>query len=221
MLPALERPEHFPDLHASINVYIRDWLAPRLPDRYNISVERGLSMTNGYGETQRFRPDLRIDETLASSAAGTATAMYEEPTFVVELPREEQRLLTLRDSDNNLVTTIEVLSPANKSSAGFERFKNKQSSLAERGVNLIEIDLLRDGARRVEDDRVARADYVVTVQRGGERYAQVWATPEGKALPTFPVPLRYPDADLPLPLEGILREFLTKSGLGRRLGVTD
>ena len=176
-------------------------------------------MTNELGESQRDRPDLRIDETLTGSAESTATATYEEPTFVVELPREEQRLLTLRDSDNNLVTTIEILSPANKFGAGFEQFKNKQSSMARQGVNLIEIDLLRDGARRVEDDRVARADYVVTVQRGGERYAQVWATPESKALPTFPVPLRYPDADLPLPLESILREFLVKSGLGRRLGV--
>ena len=42
MHPTLEEPRHFPDLHTSLSVYIRDVLRPRLPEVYTISVERGV-----------------------------------------------------------------------------------------------------------------------------------------------------------------------------------
>ena len=217
MLPALERPEYFPDLHASLNVYIRDWLSPRLPDHYSISVERGLSMTDELGETRQFRPDVRIDEREAPGFSAVATAVYEEPTYVLELPEKDQRFLALRDEENKLVTTIEILSPANKVGSGALAFQRKQEALATRGVHLVEIDLLRTGSRRFKDEGVAGADYTVSVIRGGANLAEIWATSVGRPLPTVPVPLRSPDPALALPLEQIMREFLTKSGLGRRL----
>jgi len=58
MHPTLEQPKYFPDLHASFNVYIRDWLAPRLPECYTISVERGLSMVDESGASKQYRPDI-------------------------------------------------------------------------------------------------------------------------------------------------------------------
>ena len=62
-----------------------------------------------------------------------------------------------------------------------------------------------------------QADYVLTVQRGTDEIANVWAVSQGQALPTIPVPLRAPDEDLPLPMEHLLREYLTKSGLAQRV----
>ena len=38
----------------------------------------------------------------------------------------------------------------------------------------------------------------------------------GTPLPTLPIPLRAPDADVPLPLEYLVQQYPEKSGLGRR-----
>jgi hypothetical protein len=116
-----------------------------------------------------------------------------------------------------LVTTIEVLSPANKTGDGYEDFRRKQEQLAEKGIHLVEIDLLKQGKRRWRDERVDQCDYVMTLQRAGDSLANVWAVALGAALPAIPVPLLAPDADVPLPLELILQEYLEKSGLGKRL----
>jgi hypothetical protein len=85
--------------------------------------------------------------------------------------------------------------------------------------HLVEIDLFRQGKRRYREERVDdQVDYVITVQRAGSSLANVWAAPLGEALPAIPVPLLAPDADVPLPLEYLLQEYLSKSGLGKRLG---
>ena len=217
MLPALESPKHFADLHASVSVYIRDWLSPRLPNHYAISVERGLSMLDEYGEPERFRPDVRIDDGHNGGGTAVATLTTDEPTFLVDIPDRQQRVVTLRDADNNLVTTMEILSPANKTIAGLVTFDYKQQLLAKQNVNLVEIDLLRNGHRRLKDEKLARADYVMSVLRSGSETAEVWTTSPGQPLPTIPIPLREPDQPVALPLEQIMQEFLTKSGLGRRL----
>ena len=87
-----------------------------------------------------------------------------------------------------LVTTIEVLSPANKTGDGYEDFRRKQELLAEKGIHLVEIDLLKQGKRRWRDERVDQADYVMTVLRAGSSLANVWVAALGEALPAIPCP---------------------------------
>lgn len=218
MHPTLEQPRYFPDLHASFNVYIRDWLAPRLPERYTISVERGLSMTNESGVAKQYRPDASIDRAEAPDTSYAGATTLQPPSFTVDVPGQPQRYVAIRDEDGRLVTTIEILSPANKTGDGYEDFRRKQEQLADKGIHLVEIDMLKQGKRRWRDERVDQADYVMTVQRSGSSLANVWAVALGEALPVIPVPLLAPDADVPLPLEYILQEYLEKSGLGERLG---
>lgn len=217
MHPGLEEPEHFSNLHASLNIYIRDWIVPRLPERYTALVEQGLSVASLLGR-KRYQPDVRIDRVEAPTEVYGDVDVLDPPSFAVDFDGRPRRNLVIRDEDDNLVTTIETLSPANKSSHGFDDFRRKQSQLAERGVNLVEIDLLRKGKRRWQDDRVDETDYVMTVKRANNLTASVWAVDLGEALPTIPVPLLKSDPDIPLPLERIMREFLEKSGLRRRLG---
>lgn len=217
MHSTLEQPRYFPDLHASLCVDIRYWLAPRLPERYAISVERGLSMTDQSGATKQYRPDARIDRVESPETPYADAIVVNPPSFAVDAPSQPQRYLAIRDGDDHLITTIEILSPANKTGDGYEDFRRKQEHLAEREVHLVEIDLLTQGKRRWRDERVDQADYVMTVQRATSEIANVWAVASGEALPTIPVPLHHPDADVPLPIERILQEYLTKSGLGRRL----
>lgn len=217
MLPMLEQPDYFPDLHTSLCVDIRYWLAPRLPQTYRISVERGLSMTGLAGEHQYYRPDVRIDGRESREEPSSNTTLIDIPTFAVEVPVQPQRYLAIRDRDENLITTIEILSPTNKVGDGYEDFRRKQEDLAAQQVNLVEIDLLREGKRRWRDERVAKKDYVLTVQRAANEVANVWATAPGHTLPTIPVPLRPPDADVALPMEQIMKNYLEKSGIGRDL----
>ena len=217
MPPTLEQPRYFPDLHASLSVYIRDWLAPRLPERYTISVERGLSMTDASGASKPYRPDTRIDRAESPETSYAETIAVQPPSFTVDIPGQPQRYVAIREGGERLVTTIEVLSPANKTGDGYEDFRRKQEQLAEKGIHLVEIDLLKQGKRRWRDERVDQADYVMTLQRAGDSLANVWAVALGEALPAIPVPLLAPDADVPLPLEYILQGYLKKSGLGKRL----
>ena len=218
MLPALEHPDYFPDLHISLCVEIRYWLAPRLPEAYSVSAERGLSLASPDGKAKRYRPDARIDQVESPSESYVPTVVMDPPSFTVDIPNEPQRTLVIRDGDDRLITTIEVLSPANKTGDGYEDFRRKQQHLSEQGVHLVEIDLLTQGKRRWRDEQVDAADYVLTLQRGTDEIASVWAVPLGNPLPTIPVPLRAPDADVPLPVETVLRAYLSKSGVGRRLG---
>mgnify|MGYP006266194047 FL=1 len=218
MHPTLEQPRYFPDLHASLCVDIRYWLAPRLPERYAISVERGLSMTDESGAPKQYRPDASIDRAEAPDTSYADATSVQPPSFTVDVPGQPQRYVAIRGEDERLVTAIEILSPANKAGDGYEDFRHKQMQLAERGIHLVEIDLLTQGKRRWRDERVDQADCVMTLQRAGSSLANVWAAALGEALPAIPVPLLAPDEDVPLPLEIILQEYLAKSGLGERLG---
>ena len=215
MHPTLEQPRYFPDLHASLCVDIRYWLAPRLPDRYSISVERGLSTTDAAGALKQYRPDTRID---CAESPYAESIVVQPPSFNVDIPSQPQRYIAIRDKDESLVTTIEILSPANKTGDGYEDFRRKQEQLAEKGIHLVEIDLLKQGKRRWRDERVDQADYVMAIQRAGSSLANIWAVALEEALPVIPIPLLAPDADVPLPLEYILQEYMEKSGLGKRLG---
>jgi hypothetical protein len=217
MHPTLEQPKYFPDLHASLCVDIRYWLAPRLPERYSISVERGLSTTDASGASKQYRSDTRIDRAEAPEASYAETIIVQPPSFTVDIPSQPQRYIAIRDGEERLVTTIEIFSPANKTGDGYLDFRRKQEQLAENVVHLVEIDLLIQGKRRWQDERVDQADYVMAVQRAGSSLANIWAVALEEALPVIPVPLLDPDTDVPLPLEYILQEYLKKSGLGKRL----
>ena len=228
MHPELETPDLFPDLHTTLNVFIRLALTPLLPEQYAISVERGLSMSDEFGDDGRVVPDVRIDEEgdggIAQAIAPAPTGLaVDAPAFVVGAPTQPQRYIAIRRRGKNfgtrgaLVTTIEVLSPANKNSAGRAAFDDKQTRLAAKGVHLVEVDLLRKGQRRWRDDRIVETDYVATVLRAGEAAATVWPVRLGQALPTIPIPLRAPDADVPLALEAVMQEYLEKTGIGAQL----
>ena len=221
MHPTLEQPGYFPDLHTSLSVEIRYHLAPQLPTGYTVSVERGVSMTGEGGEPVRLRPDVRIDRGApprgGSAATAVGTATVDAPAFDIGVPSQPQRYVAIRGEGGELITTIEVLSPSNKSGDGYEDFRLKQERLAARGVHLVEVDLLRAGRRRWRDERVDEADYVCTLRRAGAERVKVWCAEGGRALPTIPVPLRAPDADVALALEPVMQEYLTKSGLGTRL----
>lgn len=82
--------------------------------------------------------------------------------------------------------------------------RQKRQRLYQSNVHLIEIDLLRRGTRPFNHPRLPNTAYLITVTRAQSGSVEVWPIQLADPLPTIPVPLRSPDADVPLDLGAAL-----------------
>jgi hypothetical protein len=117
------------------------------------------------------------------------------------------RLVTVEVRDaahNDLITAIEIISPANKREPGLSDYRRKRERLHQAGVHLLEIDLIRRYARTYEHPGLPETPYVITLTRAQTGKIEVWPIRLQDALPTVPVPLRSPDPDVPLELSAAL-----------------
>lgn len=138
------------------------------------------------------------------------------PTTLVEV-REIWVEVRTRD-DEALVTSVELLSPANKAEPGLGESILKRRGLIRRRVNLVEIDLLIGGRRLAMEGELPPGDYYAFVARG-ERMPEcsVYAWSVRDPLPTIPVPLLPPDADVPLDLAPLFATAYQRGRYGRTL----
>lgn len=108
----------------------------------------------------------------------------------------------IRDVTKNiLVTSIEILSPANKREPGISSYLAKRDELRLAGVHVLEVDLLRRGARPWPGIQFPETPYLVVLTRAKHVQAEVWPIGLRNRLPVLPVPLRDPDPDVPLDLQ--------------------
>ena len=105
---------------------------------------------------------------------------------------------------NTLVTSIEILSPANKREPGLQEFLSKRDALRLAGVHVLEIDVLRRGKRLWTDTRVDDKSYMAALVRAGRCQAELWPIGLRDPFPLLPVPLRSPDPDVPLDVQQAL-----------------
>lgn len=156
MDPFLEQPEIFPDLHDSMIVALRESLNARLPEPYYAKIGRRVWVE----VSQRsIGPDVNVLRPKngplgGGESAGDGVAVASVPRtqpIVVHVPHEEIRETFLeiytRQGGERLVTSVEVLSPANKSPGdhGQALYQQKQREVLNSQVHLVEIDLLRGG----------------------------------------------------------------------------
>lgn len=109
-----------------------------------------------------------------------------------------------RTDDNQLITAIEIISPANKREPGLTDYQRKRQRLYQTGVHLLEIDLIRRGARPTNLPQAPQTSYLVTLTRSHNRMIELWPICLQDPLPMLPVPLSAPDVDVPLELDEIL-----------------
>ena len=220
MHPKIEEPKHFATFHAWALPLIHAYIIPQLPEHYEVSIESSLTLGGSDDTIKRYRSDVEINRPIAEESGAvyeTAQPTVLEPTFVMDAPDgEPQRFLIIRNDSKEIITTIEVLSPANKRGTGYDDYRRKQRELHEQGIHLVELDLLRAGKRRWADSRATAADYLITVLPAESRGVRSWTASVSDPLPAIPVPLREPDADVVLDVQYVVREFLSKSGLGER-----
>ena len=217
MDPYLEA--HWGDVHTSLMTYARDLLRPQLPGDLKVRVEERISVQDP-DEDERpagYFPDVRIIERPASGSLAsveTSTLAVAEPILVPRMAEPQtERSLQIIDtrSGNRIVTTIEILSPANKIDAkGRSAYRKKQSQLAQADVNLVEIDLLRDGSYVLiapweAVPRSCRGTYRVAVSRATDpEIVEMYRVPLRQRLPTIRIPLRSGDPDALLDLQSLI-----------------
>ena len=193
----------FQDLHSALASRIRALLTPLLRPRYaarlEVSTVQDTSLSEELGIVY---PDVEVVKTIdASRSSAPQTTIFTPatltlpPPVTLRIPTVEVREVT----GNRLVTCIEIISYANKRQLGFEQYQQKRDRLLRAGIHLVEIDLIRRGQRVLSDSPIPNSHYCISVSRVSER-VDVWAISMQQPLPTIPIPLLPPDADVPLDL---------------------
>jgi hypothetical protein len=149
-----------------------------------------------------------------------------EPVVEVANPLPDQvpqLSVEIRDvAQRRLVTLIEILSPANKHSRGALEYHDRRIELLQTRTHLLEIDLLRDGARIQLLAEPPAAPYYVYLSRTERRpYTQIWPVLLRQRLPAVPVPLLHPEPDVLLDLQASVAACFALVGYERLLDYVD
>jgi hypothetical protein len=140
-----------------------------------------------------------------------------EPPVQVRIPVQEVRRVPFLEIRNRvgreLITVVELLSPANKrGGADREQYVAKREQLLKSAAHFVEIDLLR-GGRPMPLERRPRCDYSVLVSRSEARpLVGFWPIRLRRRLPIIPIPLRSGDPDAHLDLQEILHQVYDATG---------
>ncbi len=216
MDPWLE--SRWPEVHARLIVYSSNQINRTLPDDLQANIEESLTVHASDQDSRGIRPDVHVTEDLFSNGAGgaaTATSTAEtiaEP-LLMKRPPHPSRHVEIVDKDGRIITAIEILSPWNKvGSRNREQYTRKQLDYMAAGVNLVEIDLIRQGAyvlaAPLEDFQPGqRTPYLVCVYRDIlPDQIEVYRAPLQDPLPNIPIPLRPHEKDIVLDLQALLND---------------
>jgi hypothetical protein len=146
-----------------------------------------------------------VDRYRARVAARAYTAEMALFTSVLREEHAEEFIEIRNRADGRLVTLIEVVSPANKTTpAGRAAYAEKRHEAVSQKAGTVEIDLVLQGKPTLtySRDGLPEFDYAVTVTRATapDRYEIYTATLQ-KRLPKFKVPLAPDDRDTMIDLQ--------------------
>lgn len=211
MDPYLEARSLWPGVHQRLITYIAEALQPQIRPKYIASIGERLQLAYAGGGS--YVPDVMLVKRLKEPAPVLVGAVPVADPQLVEILDEAYREpfieIIARDT-GEIVTVIELLSPANKVGDGREHYLQKQKDLLNTEVSLVEIDLLSYGQETVLARNAANIEppdwrYRINVCRLGQRHLlELYAIPLRERLPAFRIPLRPPDEDVVLDLTAVL-----------------
>ncbi len=163
--------------HTVVIGYIRDARNASLPQDLSVIAEESVSIDTIDGESSLTRADVAVVQDTAVrlpvTDRATATLVIDQPETLSALATH--RWLEIRDTQSRLVTVIEVISPSNKTLSGAANFADRQERLMASGVNIVDIDLIRRGARAVPYTFISmlkhfftQTQYLMVSERTGE-----------------------------------------------------
>jgi len=150
-------------------------------------------------------PQPAANRTIRETAGVTTIAPA--PLFIPLAIATQVRQVSVEVRDvasNQLVTSIEILSPSNKREPGLNAYLTKRDELRIANIHLLEIDLLRRGTRPWPAEQLPQSPYMAALIRARHIQAEVWPVGLRERLPVLPIPLRDPDPDVPLDLQAAL-----------------
>lgn len=214
MDPYLEK--HWGDVHARLIVYMCDQINEQLPSGLQARVEESL-MVDADDYSRRVYPDVKVAERSDQDHVPrptSSTVAVAEPYVILlqDEPRIQRHVEIIdRNSGNRVVTAIELLSPANKRTLeGRRSYQGKQRDYLEAGINLVEIDLVREGefVLAVPPSLLplhCQTPYLVCIRRALQpKQAFIIPIPLQLPLPAIPIPLREQDPDISIELQPLL-----------------
>lgn len=217
MNPYLEQPDFWADFHNQMIASLARSLVPQLLPKYRVVTDKWIYKIADAAAIAVGRPDVAIQQSRNSTPAPAtvpASATIQPIKVTVPLLEEmRQAYLEVRDAaTQEVVTTVELLSPANKRGEGRQKYAAKRQQILESLTNLVEIDLLRGGTSLPAEDYEIQSNYRILVSRSLTRpVADLYAFNLIDRIPAFPLPLR-PDDHEPLidlqPLVNDLHEQL-------------
>ena len=216
----------WPDVHQSLASQFKRQLSPLLRPRYVVRLAVYVvrdrvppqELDIACPDVEVVRPKSQLSEPSVGYAVPSPSIRgITPPSFVVPTAVTLETRLTsvqVRDSEHNeLVTSIEIVSPANKREPGLSAYRRKRSRLIRSAVHLLEIDLIRRGEPPWQPE-VPPSPYLALLTRAAQPATEIWPIQLTDTLPTLPVPLRAPDADAPLDLQAALSAIYDESDYG-------
>jgi Protein of unknown function (DUF4058) len=221
--PFLEVPAFWPDFHARfINCWCEE-IAEALPPSYEAGIgDRVYLIEHEPASRKLIFHDVAITnadgpEWPAKTSALATLEPITIPLTILEGPRETYIEIVHRP-DRTLVTTLELLSPANKHQPGRTEYLAKRNAFLFQPVHLVELDLLRGGQRMPLAKPLPSGDAYYFVSRADQRPdCQVYTWPLPHPLPTLPIPLRGSDPDLHINLAKVFNITYDRGRFQRRL----
>jgi hypothetical protein len=187
MDPYLEDAKRWPAFHHQLAASLYQILLPSLVDRYRARVN-------------------------------SRTYTTELPLFtsIIKEDRTEE-FIELRDrSDGHLVTLIDIVSPANRTtSLGRDSYMATRTVAEQQRAAIVEIDLVTQGQPMLDypRDNLPEHDYTITVTRpSSPGKFEIYTSTIAKRLPKFRLPLAMDDKDTALELQDVFRRAYDLAG---------
>ena len=214
MNPWLQR--KWSDVHTKLITFIAEALTTELPPDLAAYAEERIALQAEGEQPVGFRSDVAITESWRHGLPPVwtpehdATPVALAQPMLIRVPERMDRWVEIVDPEDRVITVIEVLSPANKSSDGRATYFSKARGYLNAGINLVEIDLVRGGRHslQVAESLLPAASgstQFISVHRTiiSDRF-EVYPCPLRERLPAIRIPLRPADPDIPLDLQPLV-----------------
>jgi len=197
MNPYLERPNIWRDFHNTYIPALRAELQPRLVPKHYAQIQVHSYRTEWIGDDLEIMDDSKRDNTLEERYC------YLE---IIDLESE------------NIVTVIELITPTLKiGKVNRERYLVKRRRLLDRGVNIVELDLLRAG-KRLSYFVLPQCDYYAMVCRADQHpEAAIWPVNLHSSLPVIPIPLTPADRAVKMDLQPVFHRIYEGAGYANHI----
>lgn len=217
MNPYLEHPRRWQGVHNRLIAALADELADAVYPNYYVTTENHTYIVKVDHDVSLGKPDVAVlspigvlpnvprDKSESVDVLEVQLAMTEEVNHYYVEVREVKT--------HTLVTTIELLSPANKvDNKGRATYIRKRERILQSWTNFVEIDLLRVGKPIPLDQPMPKSDYRILVSRWWDRpKAQLFAFNLRTAIPDFQLPLNPNEEEPTVNFNDILHRFYQRA----------